>query len=1049
MKNYRVIFTNGDTTAPELVQGATEYYNAGQLYKTVTKDENHDGGTSKNHTTEEFKDKQGRVVLKRTYGDSDTNGNGSIGSGESETRHDTYYVYDDFGNLTYVLSPKIDVISKTVSQIKTLLNELGYQYKYDYRNRLIEKKIPGKGWEMIVYNNLDQPIMTQDALQAGKSPKEWLFTKYDAFGRVTYTGLIKSNLTRAQHQGNADAESDQYENTQSSALTYGGGSFYYTDDAYPDLSSNSTNVTLYTVNYYDDYRFYGTSLPQYVYNVAVQNYNNAASTRIKTKGLATGSKVRVLNTSNWITTVMGYDKKGRMIYIKNDNPYLQATDEDFIELDFVGKVITSKTLHNKQNPSLSIETEDYFTYDHMGRLLKQTQKINNQAEELIAFNEYDELGQLKKKKVGNTEASPLQTIDYTYNVRGWLKTINDPSSLGSDLFGFKINYNTTETTGGAIALYNGNISETLWRTSNDNALRSYAYQYDPLNRIKKAVSSESGNYTLNSSIYDKNGNITFLSRNGQTNSGATSFGEMDKLYYAYSTNSNKLLKVDDRAATDIYGFRDDVTGSTIDGSNDYTYDVNGNLKTDTNKGITNSPSGFIYNHLNLPESVTISSDMGDGTGTISYVYDATGVKLKKIAPNDFVTEYAGNYIYEAGALKFFNQPEGYVEKAGATYKYVYQYKDHLGNIRLAYKNIGTTTSPSLRIEEQHHYYPFGLKQQYSAADARMNNISNHKYGFNGKEEQNEKGLKWLDFGARNYDAAIGRWMNIDPLAEEMRRHSPYNYAFNNPMFFIDPDGMSPIATLMNGGQINSDDIENSAFGAQNFGGYTMGPQDWVYDNITGKYSWDPTVTSSTDVDLKGREYVGQSINDVTTHYSENNPLATFFGFDPEFGDISYWPGEFTADPDNWVDAWAKSSNIFASTAYNIVNSFSIVGQSLNPFDNQVTSLVGEGLNGTDRSMYGAEVSATLVPIGWAGKGFKSLSLLKSPWVFRNVGLKSGLGQTTFRIGIRDTFDNFMIRLERDMVKGKSGPPFKATHINIHLPGEYNYHILLNPLKWFK
>jgi len=289
----------------------------------------------------------------------------------------------------------------------------------------------------------------------------------------------------------------------------------------------------------------------------------------------------------------------------------------------------------------------------------------------------------------------LQTIDYTYNVRGWLKTINDPSSLGSDLFGFKINYNTTETTGGAIALYNGNISETLWRTSNDNALRSYAYQYDPLNRIKKAVSSESGNYTLNSSIYDKNGNITFLSRNGQTNSGATSFGEMDKLYYAYSTNSNKLLKVDDRAATDIYGFRDDVTGSTIDGSNDYTYDVNGNLKTDTNKGITNSPSGFIYNHLNLPESVTISSDMGDGTGTISYVYDATGVKLKKIAPNDFVTEYAGNYIYEAGALKFFNQPEGYVEKAGATYKYVYQYKDHLGNIRLAYKNIGTTTSPSL------------------------------------------------------------------------------------------------------------------------------------------------------------------------------------------------------------------------------------------------------------------------------------------------------------------------------------------------------------------
>ena len=314
------------------------------------------------------------------------------------------------------------------------------------------------------------------------------------------------------------------------------------------------------------------------------------------------------------------------------------------------------------------------------------------------------MGKLKSKKVGGDVATNLsnsvglQTVDYTYNIRGWLKQINNPASLGTDLFGFKINYNTVSHSG--TKLYNGNISETEWKTQNDNILRWYKYGYDPLNRITSAIDN-STNYNLNSLVaYDKNGNITALNRKGHTNVGATNFGTMDNLVYTYNTTSNKLKKVLDNG-NDNYGFVDTVNQAT-----EFTYDTNGNMISDANKGITN----ISYNHLNLPTVVTINGQ------NISYFYDATGVKLRKTV-NGINTDYAGNYIYESNQLQFLNTPEGYAEPIDVTnynagFRYTYQYKDHLGNIRLSYTDVNQNTGAiSLSIVEENNYYPFGLKHK--------------------------------------------------------------------------------------------------------------------------------------------------------------------------------------------------------------------------------------------------------------------------------------------------------------------------------------------------
>lgn len=861
----------------------TGNYDANQLYKTITYDENTpipSLGTEAG--TQEFKNKEGQVVLKRTYDNAPPSGAGGL---------DTYYVYDIYGNLTYVIPPLV-----TDATIATQRDELCYQYKYDSRNRLVEKKLPGKQWEFIVYDKLDRVVATGPAFSPfnDNTNTGWLITKYDVFNRPVYTGWAESSTISTTERKNLQDDQNTatvLNETKTSSGTIDGIPANYSNTVVP------TSFKLLTVNYYDNYTFpYCPAIPS-----TVEDQNVLTTT----KSLATGSWVRALTSSASTageTTATFYDAKARPIrnYLKNYMGGYTYTDTN---LDFTGVPQYTKTYHKRLTTDTELKTTEVFTYSQQGRLLTHTHQINTKETQLLASNTYDELGKLIVKRVGGLPSlggigGGLQKVDYAYNIRGWMTGINNDLATNNltlntsenDLFSFKINYNTIAgTVTGVKSLYNGNIAETYWRTASDNVLRKYGYEYDNLNRLKNAtyqkpenVNTVTNSYNENLT-YDKNGNILSLQRNGDTDPIISPIG-IDNLTYTYATNSNKLLNVLDNT-NNTSGFKD---GNLI--GDDYAYDLNANLTTDKNKGIT----AITYNHLNLPTKITFGT-----TGRIEYTYNALGQKVQKQV---FTTSQGGipsisyylsgfqyifreNYADYFTKLQFVPTSEGYYDfiKSG----YVFNYTDHLGNVRLSYKDTDNNGNiSSYEILEENNYYPFGLKHSgyYTG-----NTQANYKYKFSGKELQDELGLNLYDYGARNYDPAIGRWMNIDPLAETSRRFSPYTYTLNNPVFFIDPDGRKERSNDYDGkmgkGDWREDDRTNDTDVWKNANTYNLQQKKGYkeYSNIEQRadfYSWFQETNSNGTKWAGAASEVASNINMLTWDSAKalgysNNEASSF------------------------------------------------------------------------------------------------------------------------------------------------------------------------------
>ena len=693
--------TRYKVTSAGALEASGDYAN-GTLNVTRTTDE--DGNMS--YT---FMDKIGRTLLERRM-----NGSEAL---------DTYYVYDNYGNLCYVLPPAINGNISTDN-----LNLYAYQYNYDGCNRCIRKKLPGTQYIEYVYDNSDRLTFSQDGSQRALSAQNWTYYKYDQLNRLTEQGLCTNKVT-------------------------------------------TSGTTVHIMNYYDSYSFIGTQ--------GFTGSNFSTDTSGYGKGALTGQMVAGIN-GNPVWKAFYYDIRGREVKRVESNA-MNGYDVTTTSYSFTNKPLTLTHVHTSGSKSLT-EVHTY-SYDYADRLSKVQHKLDNNTIVTLAEYTYDDLGRMEQKKLGGTAHSST----YSYNIRSWL------TGITGSKFTQTLAYNNST------AGYNGNITAMGWTADGDS--HSYTFTYDGLSRLLNATHG-AGRFTEKVTSYDKNGNIKGLQRYGQT--GTSTYGLIDNL--SYTLNGNQLNRVDDAVNASAYNggfeFKDAVKQA-----NEYAYDNNGNLTKDLNKGIEE----IQYNSLNLPKLIKFKDQ-----STITYTYAADGTKLRvehKIGSSTTRTTYCRNVIYEGSIAKYLLTEEGYVSLDNG--EYYYYLKDHQGN-------NWVVVDQNSNVEETNHYYPFG--------GVFTNTRNAQPYKYNGKELDTKKGLNWYDYGARMYDAALGRWHVVDPLAEKYYSVSPYNYCMNNPVNAIDSNGEKIV--FVNGFLGFGSPTGGSAYWGGTNSSFVRGAQAFLQDKST-------------------------------------------------------------------------------------------------------------------------------------------------------------------------------------------------------------------------
>ncbi|WP_423737731.1 RHS repeat-associated core domain-containing protein [Chitinophaga caseinilytica] len=764
---------------------------------------------------------------------------------EKSEYHYTLYYYDQAGNLVKTVPPAGVVVNRTktwldqvkaaraAGTVKVPAHTMATNYRFNTVDQVVAQHSPDANKSDFWYDRLGRLTVTQNAQQ--KLGNKYSYTMFDWLGRVTEVGELTSAAAMSNSISRKQSDLDLWLTNASASRTQISKTVYDIKHApFVGLALNAKNLRNRVAwsAVYDNATELGQGRRA---SGTFYSYDNVGNVNTLVQDF--NSRTTSDQANRFKTITYRYD----LVSGKVNQVNYQSGQVDAFYHRYTYDAENRLTNVETSRDSVYWENDAYYTYYKHGPLARTV--LGQQQVQGLDYA-YTLSGWLK----GLNSTSATSGADMGNDGVVGSLTAKDAVAFSLHYFGTSeygpvnaANRTPFAAVGSFQPLYNGNISAIAVNNPKVGVPMLYQYKYDVLNRIVGMDAHHGLNTATNAWLpiavddfkeritYDPNGNILTYKRNGN----ATWAGKplaMDNLTYSYKPGKNQLDHVSD--PTDASFYDSDLDGQL---AGNYEYDAIGNLTKDVKEKLDNV-EWTVYGKI-----AKIVKTNGE---EIRYTYDVKGNRTSKLVGNietRYIREATGDVlaIYVEGdnsrnsgkltlienglyggirlgmANANFNVEDwvphqnvnlpalgtGILINSERKIKF-FEVSNHLGNVLATLSDMKLQhSSDNLNVEyytsvvtSAQDYYPFGMM-----IPGRWTNAGNYRYGFNGKENDNEvKGIEGgqQDYGMRIYDARLGKFLSIDPLTTKYPFYSPYQFAGNTPVNAIDLDGAEPYGNLM-------------------------------------------------------------------------------------------------------------------------------------------------------------------------------------------------------------------------------------------------------------